>query len=130
MKELTSEWLKNAKLDLLTIEKILDSDLLTGVIAFHAQQTMEKIFKAVLEENNIEIPKIHGLIRLYVLSQEFFKIILDLNMLKTLDSLYISTRYPSDFALLPDGKPSMKEAKEFYNFALSFYEQVKCVLEN
>ena len=66
---------------------------------------------------------------MYSLVKQFIQIDISLDILKLLDSLYITSRYPSEFGLLPDGKPSVEEAKEFYNFALSIYEQVKKILE-
>ena len=49
MKEMTKEWLKAAKDDLDVIEKIIEIDHLTNMVAFHAQQAVEKSFNAVLE---------------------------------------------------------------------------------
>ncbi|MFH0924705.1 MAG: HEPN domain-containing protein [bacterium] len=51
--------------DLATAEKILDVEYLTNIVAFHSQQCLEKSFKAILEENNHQILKIHDLITLY-----------------------------------------------------------------
>ena len=38
---------------------------LSHIVAFHAQQSIEKVFKAILEEHNMEMPKIHNLVTLY-----------------------------------------------------------------
>ncbi len=38
MKKLAEEWLKHAEKDLLTIERIIDEEYLTNIVAFHAQQ--------------------------------------------------------------------------------------------
>jgi hypothetical protein len=53
----------------------------------------------------------------------------DLDMVKRLDEVYISTRYPSDLGLLPSGKPSIQDAKELYEFADALYCNVKKLLE-
>ena len=42
MKKLAEEWLRYAEKDLLTIEKIIDEECLTNIIAFHSQQCIEK----------------------------------------------------------------------------------------
>ena len=42
MKQSTREWLNAAGDDLITIENLLDNPILTNVIAFHAQQAIEK----------------------------------------------------------------------------------------
>ena len=36
---------------------------LSHIVAFHAQQCVEKVFKAVLEEHKIEVPRIHSLVK-------------------------------------------------------------------
>ena len=115
--------------DLITAKELLDNDLLTGIVSFHCQQAIEKSFKAVLQERGHRIPKIHSLIKLYSLVEPFIQLDISLDMLKLLDSIYISSRYPSEFGLLPEGKPSMEDAKEFYEFTLNIYEQVKNMLE-
>ena len=35
---------------------------------------------------------------------------------------YIDSRYPGELGLLPDGKPSLEEAKGFYEFAKNIHE--------
>lgn len=45
--------------------------------------------------------------------------------LHLLDELYIESRYPGDFGLLPSGKPTQQDAQEFYDFAKSIYKMVK-----
>lgn len=65
MKTLTEDWLAAAKDDLAVIEKIIDEDHLSHMVAFHSQQCIEKVFKAILEERSLEIPKIHKLVTLY-----------------------------------------------------------------
>jgi len=37
----------------------------TNNVLFHCQQAIEKILKAILEEYEIHIPKIHSVIKLY-----------------------------------------------------------------
>ncbi len=48
MKKLAKEWLKYDQMDLLTIERIIDEEHLTNIVAFHAQQCIEKSFKALI----------------------------------------------------------------------------------
>ncbi len=89
MKKLTEEWLKAAKDDLDVIERIIKDDHLSHIVAFHAQQSLEKLFKAVIEEYGIESQKIHKLVTLYGKIESFIGEEMDLQLLKTLDSLYI-----------------------------------------
>ncbi|MBD3796005.1 MAG: HEPN domain-containing protein, partial [Epsilonproteobacteria bacterium] len=53
----------------------------------------------------------------------------EIEILEKLDELYIDSRYPGDMGLLPNGKPTLEEAKEFYNFAQSIFDKVCEILE-
>ena len=125
MKKLTKEWLKAAGDDLDVIERILDDDHLSHVVAFHAQQCIEKVFKALLEEHEIEVPRIHSLVTLFGKVEDYVGKDIDINLLQTLDSLYIDARYPGDLGLLPDGKPNREDAKNFYKFAKDISSKIK-----
>lgn len=110
-----SEWLKAARLDLDSIPYILHVEHLTPVVAFHAQQSVEKSLKALLEFKGRHIPKTHKLQTLFDIAKPEFEI--DEEILLVLDDLYIDARYPGDFGLLPDGIPSVEHATVFYQFA-------------
>ncbi len=71
MKASTQQWLEYAKADLVNCERILDDEFLTNIVAFHSQQAVEKRFKALFEENDLTIPRIHSLIRLCQLIEGF-----------------------------------------------------------
>lgn len=124
MKKLSEELLKYAEKDLLTIEKIIDEEYLTNIIAFHAQQCIEKSFKALIYEMTDEIPKIHNLIRLYGTVRNYIQLTLDIEVFKQINETYIDTRYPSDIGLLPEGMPSIEKAKSFYQSAKEIYTQI------
>lgn len=130
MKSLTEEWLKAARDDLDVIERIIDDAHLSHIVAFHAQQSIEKGFKAILEEHGIEAPKIHNLVTLSGKIDTLIKENFDLAMLKTLDSLYIDARYPGELGLLANGRPTIEDAKTFYEFAIMVFETLSCYLEN
>lgn len=127
MSNMTKEWLAAAYDDILTIEEIKDNNHLTHIVAFHAQQSVEKSFKAILENKEIEFPNIHKLLRLYKLIP-IPVTISNFNLLTILDKLYIDSRYPGDMGLLPHGKPTLEDAKEFYDFSLEIFNQVCTVL--
>lgn len=129
MKPLSREWLKAARDDLAVIEKIASEASLSHMVAFHAQQCIEKSFKALGEERSLELPKIH---KLKTLSE---RVGIDLSSLGNsedylhqLDELYIESRYPGDFGLLPNGKPSLEDAQEFHRFAESVYSMIESTL--
>lgn len=62
MKAITADWLRSAGADLETIDAILGNSNLTAMVAFHAQQCVEKHLKAFLEEFDIEAGKTHNLL--------------------------------------------------------------------
>ena len=120
--KLAKDWLKSSISDLMNIEAILDNDFLTHIVAFHAQQAIEKALKAVIENRNERIPKVHSLRKLIEIMDEDIEY--DLELIKLLDSLYIESRYPTDMGLLPCGKPTLEDSREFYEFALKVFEDV------
>lgn len=126
MESLAKEWLKSADSDLHLIKKIVDDELLTHMVAFHSQQAIEKSLKVILEYHKKNVGKIHKLQTLFVQCninyQEFEKEIL------LLDELYIDSRYPSSFGLLPQGKPTLMQAKKFFEIAQNVYQEAKRVI--
>jgi len=129
MKAITREWLNRAEEDLSAAELLLTQPELTNMVAFHAQQTVEKALKAVLEESDITPVKTHSLTRLYGLVESYMPIAVDQDMLDRLDAVYIESRYPGEMGLLPHGKPAQAEANEFLSFAKQFYGQVQSALD-
>jgi len=129
MKPITEEWLKKAREDLDVVLEIISKEHLTGMAAFHSQQAVEKTLKGVIEEFEIGFMKTHNLERLLGVIGRQVNLEVDLNLIKRLDEVYISARYPSDLGLLPAGKPSIQDARELYDFANEFYHKVKILLE-
>ncbi len=123
-KELAKEWLKSAFADLRNIEHIIHDDFLTHVVAFHSQQCVEKAFKAFLELKSKKLPRKHSTLRLYGMIKTEMAFEFDSELLVDMDDLYIESRYPSDLGLLPNGKPTLDEAKEFYVFAKNVYDRI------
>jgi HEPN domain-containing protein len=125
MKRSTKEWLKSAQEDLLVMECLMDNRLATGAASFHAQQCVEKSLKAILEENGEKITKIHDLEKLFSMTNAYIQIKLDEKLVTTLNTLYIESRYPGALGLLPHGKPSINDVREFYAFAKNIFGMVK-----
>ncbi len=121
------EWLRAAHDDLILLADILDNESITHLIAFHSQQAVEKSLKGYLEYQNQEVPKIHKIQSLVDRTDIDIKEYDDL--IQLLDTLYIESRYPGDMGLLPYGKPTLEDAKEFYDFAAMLFDRVCGVLE-
>jgi HEPN domain-containing protein len=125
MKKATNEWFLSAESDLLLIKEILGIENLTHLSAFHAQQSVEKSFKAVIEEFDLGFIKTHSLETLYNLVKRKISGNLDIDMLIILDQLYIDSRYPGEMGLLPNGKPSISEVEDFYKYSCLVYDESK-----
>lgn len=124
MKPLTKEWLDCAAADLATVAHILDDAALTGIVAFHAQQTIEKCCKALLEEAGQTVPRTHDLVRLAQSLATDMIGVLDDALIVELSTLYVDVSYPGGFGLLPTGKPSLNDARRYADAATNFYALV------
>lgn len=127
MKKITSEWLLSAESDLLLVKEIINNENLTHLSAFHSQQAIEKSFKAIIEEFDLGVIKTHSLETLYYKIKNKISIPFNYDQLAILDQLYIDSRYPGQLGLLPHGRPSVSEAKEFFSLAEMLYSQSKLI---
>jgi len=119
-------WLQKAEEDLRLAEVIPMDPLLTGGIAFHAQQCIEKSFKALLLARTDACPRVHDLVRLSSLvTAAVPKWESDPGLLDELTVLYTDARYPGDFGLLPSGRPSVEDARRFRTGARSIFESAR-----
>lgn len=125
MNSITDGWLESAYGDLKNIGYIIKDADLTHIVAFHSQQCVEKSFKALLEHHIKETPKQHSTLKLYGLVSEFIDIFINEELLSAFDDLYIDSRYPGNFGLMPYGKPTLEDAEEFYELARDIYDYIK-----
>jgi HEPN domain-containing protein len=121
MKKITKDWFNSAVSDLSIIEQIIDQPDLTHQASFHAQQAIEKSFKALIEEFELGFIKTHSLEMLYNKVKNIISLEIDTDQLILLDQLYIDARYPGEMGLLPDGKPSIQESKIFLVLSKAIY---------
>ncbi len=116
MGELTLAWITAARDDLAAMDLLISNPELTNVVSFHAQQAIEKSFKALIEHRGDMVPRKHDLLTLYDQVKDVVGAI-DLDTLDTLNNLYTESRYPGDLGLLPGGKPPLEKATSFAQFA-------------
>jgi HEPN domain-containing protein len=117
MKPVTEAWLIKAGEDLDAVRSLRENPQLTGVVAFHAQQCVEKCLKAVAEERKETVPRVHDLRRLWEVVADQFLEALDVDLLRELTDVYTDSRYPGDVGLIPLGKPTEEDAARFEQFA-------------
>ncbi len=126
MKDGTKSWIAFADRDLEAAKSLLENEYVANIVLFHCQQCIEKCLKAILEEHEIQVPKIHSVVRLFGIITENIELgyKIDENSLNLVDDIYIDTRYPSGLGLLPTGFPSKEEAAEVLKIAKDIYAKV------
>jgi len=112
---------------LILLDDIIDNRYITNLIAFHSQQAVEKTLKAYLEAKGDKVPKIYKIQTL--IDRVDLDFSQDDELIQLLDTLYIESRYPGNMGLLPYGKPTLEDAKEFYEFAEGVFHRVCEVLK-
>jgi len=118
MKNETSSWVFFAKNDMIAAETLIEHSELTGGVAFHCQQAIEKYFKGYLEEHGKEIRKIHDLLKLYLEVKRIQDWDLDEGLLEEISKIYTETRYPESIGIKPNGSlPTMEDARSYLEFA-------------
>jgi HEPN domain-containing protein len=70
------------------------------MVAFHAQQLIEKSFKAILEEYKGQVPIMHSIITLKEQIKDFINVPVNHDIFDQLNEHYIVSRYPSEIGLL------------------------------
>ena len=114
MKSATTEWITKAEGDFLTAGRELRARKAPNydAVCFHAQQCAEKYLKAVLQENEKHIPKIHNLIELMLLCEEIDN---SYEMLRAdlvvMERFSVGIRYPGEFAEKDDAQSTYAAAK-------------------
>ena len=119
MKVETENWLKIAN-DELRAANILFKESSYLKVIEHSHAALEKLIKAIITEQDKNPPRIHSLLKL--VSTTLIENVDDdiKTILKELDRLYISVRYPDDIdyiqSLLPEAKVNevFKKVKEIY----------------
>ena len=113
MKPATAEWVAKAEGDFLTAGRELRARKSPNydAVCFHAQQCAEKYLKAVLQEDERNMPKIHNLIELMLLCEEIDN---NFEMLRadlvTMERFSVRTRYPGETAEKRDAQSAYAAA--------------------
>jgi HEPN domain-containing protein len=107
-------WLFRANEDIAVIEKLFESEpeLYASTICFHAQQAVEKFFKAFLVFHNIDFPKTLDLDYLLLECNKIDAKDFDID-LGSLTDFGVNIRYPDDFYL-----PDKDETAQYRGIAL------------
>ncbi|MFZ5878005.1 MAG: HEPN domain-containing protein [Chloroflexota bacterium] len=119
MKTTTAEWVSKAEGDFVTAGRELRARKSPNydAVCFHAQQCAEKYLKAMLQEHEKQIPKIHNLIELMILCEELDK---SFEMLRadlvTMERFSVRVRYPGEIAEKEDAQSAYAAAGTVRSF--------------
>ena len=114
MNPATAEWVTKAEADFATAGRELRARKAPNydAVCFHTQQCAEKYLKAVLQENERHIPKIHNLIELMLLCEKMDS---SFEMLRAdlvvMERYSVGIRYPCEFAEKSDAQSAYAAAK-------------------
>jgi HEPN domain-containing protein len=119
MNPVVAEWVAKAEGDFLTAGREMRARKSPNydAVCFHAQQCAEKYLKAVLQESDKRIPKIHFLLELLAMildfdtSYEFMKADLEV-----LEDYSVRFRYPGHFAEKDEAKMAYAAAETVREF--------------
>jgi len=116
MKREAEEWVKIALEEYRSAEYLFVKRLYR-MVCYHAQQTVEKILKAILTEREVDFARTHNILDLRnAVIRLGYEIKLTDEDCVFLNSVYRS-RYPSDLGLLPSGEPTEEDAKKAIGIA-------------
>jgi len=95
VREIVAEWMRHAWSDMTIARMVENDEIAPEIIAFHAQQAVEKALKALLVQRQVEFTRTHIIGVLIVLCKESgYKIEENLQEAVTLSRFAIASRYP------------------------------------
>ncbi|MFA6136936.1 MAG: HEPN domain-containing protein [Sulfurimonas sp.] len=125
-KSYAKEWLNFSKKNLDTAILLFNVNHYEDIIGIELQQSLEKLLKSIMANENIKIPKDHDLVKLYFLIENF--IILgeqEIIYLKFATDYFKEDRYPNPNYSLPP----REEIKKVLDFTEKFFAKVCEILE-
>ena len=131
MKESTKLWVDFAESEIKAAEGLIDDISVYHIVLFHCPQAVEKIFKAILEENRIKIPYIHDIETIYNSVPENIKSALNIpqDELKCLNEVYSISRYPTDNGAISSDFSTRGEVEEILMIAKKILKDVMKIFE-
>ena len=129
-KKLPELWLQYAKDDLRSAETLMKASIY-NMVCFHSQQAVEKALKSIIAFYEKDIMRTHNLIRLYKICEDLHTAELSIedDWLIFLNDVYIDSRYPADFGVLPGGQPDQNDATKALKYANAIFDKLRPVIE-
>jgi HEPN domain-containing protein len=116
-----NQWLMKANEDLLVIKKLTEHEIIAASsVCFHSQQAVEKLLKAFLIANEVDIIKTHNIEYLLSECTDIDKDFAEIDP-GELSDFGVDARYPGDLYI-----PDEKETLEYKKLAF----EIKILVEN
>jgi HEPN domain-containing protein len=131
MRDKTRSWIDFAQRDLEAAKRLSEDAYFGAIVAYHAQQCVEKCLKGILEEQGAHIPKTHATLHLLqsvMTLNPTFSLGMNDTLLACIDDIYTDVRYPGNRGLLPTGIPTVEQAKELIAVAEKAFAAVSLFL--
>ena len=116
MRKEAEAWLKISAEDLQSAEVLFERRLFR-MACYHAQQSVEKILKALLADHEVDFPRTHNILDL----NNAIKKLGHSALIADEDAVFLNSiyraRYPSEVGLLPLGEPLEKDAGQALKIA-------------
>ncbi len=104
------QWQQKASEDLLVVERLTESEIIAAsAVCFHCQQAVEKLLKAFLIANDVDVRKTHNIEFLLSECSDIDKDFTDIDP-KELSDFGVDARYPGDM-YIPDEKETLEYKK-------------------
>lgn len=119
------EWMQFSYRNMLTGKHLFEVNHFTDIIVVDLQQSLEKMLKAILANENRKISRTHNLDELYSLVQD--KITLsdkEIGILEKATDYYREDRYPNPNYTLP----SKEETEEILRFTENLFNEICSIL--
>ncbi len=132
MKDKTKPWTDFAGRDLTAAETLRTDSSMTNIVLYHCQQCVEKCLKALYEEHDLRVPRIHATLKLQADLRKAIPnlpILADNPDLEFIDGTYIDSRYPGGMGILPVGLPTLQESDRGIRIAHKVFESAMSLLE-
>jgi HEPN domain-containing protein len=125
IRELVAQWLARAEADLAVARLTDDERISPEILAFHAQQAVEKGLKTLLVQRQVEFPHIHAIGALLRLCESAgYADVDDWEEAATLTRYAVAARYPA-----AEEPVSRKEAGEAAELATRVIDWVKSQID-
>ncbi len=122
VRELVNEWMRRARSDLVLANMVENEKIAPEIIAFHAQQAVEKALKALLIQRQVEYPRTHIIGVLLTLCKDSGYVLGEnLEEAVHLSEFAVSARYPGEMSEV--SRREAETAVELANWVFDWAEQ-------